>query len=92
MDNEKKLFFVTETDSVEADDWRTQRAVNAEEAAEFFAEALNLIRSSEDDTGHDFDVSVKSEDRSIKRFIVSAQMQWFYSAVERPFLKENGHE
>lgn len=84
----KHFFVVTETenasdDSFSPDDWIMQTADDAEQAAEFYAERLNEPLSLNDDTGRDFDISVKSEDGSIKRFIVSAQMSWSYSATEK---------
>ena len=78
----KKLFFVTETDSIEADEWHTQRAVDAEQAAELYAKRIREDRD-DDSEDADFDLSVKSEDGPIKRFAVHASLSWSYSAYEK---------
>lgn len=78
----KKLFFVTETDSIEADDWRTQRAVDAEQAAELYAERLNQDAEDGSDD-RTFDLSVKDAFGEVKRFTVYASLSWSYSATEK---------
>jgi len=81
------IFRVTETEnandpSFDADDWGSQRAYDAEQAAERFAEVLNRDPDAEGDK-RTFDVSVKSGDGSVARFIVRASLEWSYSATEK---------
>ena len=83
----KRIFRVTETEnatnpSFDDDDWGSQRARDAEEAAELFAEAINRdVEDGSDD--RNFDLSVKSEDGSVRRFTVCASLSWSYSATEK---------
>lgn len=82
----KRLFDVAETEYAlsesDFDDWSSVKATDAEQAAELFAAELNNDREtiSDDET---FDLSVKSEDGSIKRFTVHASLSWSYSATEK---------
>ena len=80
----KKLFDVAETEYAlsesDFDDWSSVKATDAEQAAELFAAELIDEPSGVDPT---FDVSVKSEDGSIKRFTVHASLSWSYSAYEK---------
>lgn len=83
----KRIFLVTETENAadpgfDEDDWGSRRARDAEEAAELFAERLNRDAEGDSDD-RTFDISVKSEDGSVKRFVVHASMTWSYSTTEK---------
>lgn len=83
----KHFFVVTETenasdDSFSPDDWIMQSAVDAEQAAELYAERLNQdVEDGSDD--RTFDLSVKDAFGEVKRFIVRASLSWSYSAHEK---------
>jgi hypothetical protein len=82
------IFRVTETEnasdpSFDDDDWGSQRAYDAEQAAERFAEALNRDPDAEGGDDRTFDVSVRSGDGSVARFIVRASLEWSYSTTEK---------
>lgn len=78
---DKKMFSVANTEDAEDENaWCSQKARDVSEAAELYAERLNEEPSDSDET---FNVSVKDEDGSIKRFEVQASLSWSYFAYEK---------